>query len=167
MTARRTLLLALSLAAALSGCNGSKSTAANIGESTIAQYVAAIDSHFEDMKGRQFGDNPIVTKYLSKLTIPNTNACVISHVKRSGDTIASCFFVSGSQSAADAAFVAAKSDVKAAAPQLAGGDEPPTNGNLAQFMVKDAAHAVYVDESRQDDGKYTVVTSFGTPAALQ
>jgi hypothetical protein len=166
MTARRALVLAASFAVALSGCGGSKSASAT-GGSTIAQYVAAIDTGFESMKGRQFGDNAIVTKYLSKLTIPNTNACVISHVKRSGDTIATCFFVTASQPAADAAFVAAKSDVKAAAPQLTGGDEPPTNGNLAQYFVKDATHAVYVDEGRQDDGKYTVVTSFGTPAALQ
>jgi hypothetical protein len=159
-------VLTAGIAVVIGGCAGSKS-ATTTSDSAIAQYVAAIDGGFAAMKGKQFGDNAIVTKYFSTLAVPNTNACVISHVKRSGDTIATCFFVSASQAAADAAFVAAKGAVKTGAPQLTGGDEPPTNGNLAQFFVKDAAHAVYVDEGQQDDGKYTVVTSFGTPGALQ
>jgi len=165
--ATRTSLLLVSLAAAFSGCGGSKAATTKVGNSTIAQYVAAIDDNFSGLKGKQFGDNAIVTKYLSTLTMPNTNACVISHIKRSGNTIATCFFVSSSQSEADAAYVAAKDDVKAAVPELTGADEPPTNGNLAQYFAKDAKHAVYIDEGQQDDGKYTVVTSFGTPAALK
>jgi hypothetical protein len=147
------------------GC-GSKA-ASSIGDNTIAQYFGAIDSGFADLKGKKFGDNPIVTKYLGKLTIPNTNACAISHIKQSGDTVATCFFVSDSQSAADAAFVAAKQQVQAALPALIGKDEPPSHGNIAQFLAHDGTHAVYVDESQQDDGKYTVVTSFGTVKALQ
>jgi hypothetical protein len=160
----RTALVIGSLALA-AGC-GSKA-ASTTGDATIAQYFGAIDNGFADLKGKQFGDNPIVTKYLGKLTIPNTNACAISHIKQSGDTVATCFFVSDSQSAADSAFVAAKDQVHAALPALTGKDEPPSNGNIAQYFAQDGKHAVYVDEGRQDDGKYTVVTSFGTVKALQ
>lgn len=158
-------LFVISLAVA-SGCGGSKA-ASTTGDATIAQYFGAIDNGFADLKGKQFGDNPIVTKYLGKLTIPNTNACAISHIKASGETVASCYFVSGSRSEADAAFVAAKQQVRAALPTLAGKDEPPSNGNIAQYFAQDGTHAVYVDEGQQDDGKYTVVTSFGTVKALQ
>jgi hypothetical protein len=87
----RTALVIGSLALA-AGC-GSKA-ASTTGDATIAQYFGAIDNGFADLKGKQFGDNPIVTKYLGKLTIPNTNACAISHIKQSGDTVATCFFVS-------------------------------------------------------------------------
>jgi hypothetical protein len=160
----RTALLLGSLALA-AGCGGSK--ASSTGDATIAQYFGAIDNGFADLKGKQFGDNPIVTKYLGKLTIPNTNACAISHIKQSGDTVATCFFVSASQSEADAAFVAAKQQVRAALPALTGKDEPPSNGNIAQYFAQNGKHAVYVDEGQQDDGKYTVVTSFGTVKALQ
>jgi hypothetical protein len=151
----------------VSGCGSSKAAATSVGDSTIATYFAAIDDGFADLKGKQFGDNPIVTKYLGKLTIPNTNACTISHIKQSGENVATCFFVSTSQTEADAAFVAAKGQVRAALPALAGKDEAPTNGNIAQYFAQDATHAAYVDEGRQDDGKYTVVTSFGTVRALK
>lgn len=150
---------------ALAAC-GSKA-ASSTGDATIARYFGAIDNGFADLKGKQFGDNPIVTKYLGTLTIPNTNACAISHIKQSGATVASCFFVADSQSAADAAFVAAKDQVHAALPALGGKDEPPSNGNIAQYFAQDGTHAVYVDEGQQDDGKYTVVTSFGTVKALR
>jgi hypothetical protein len=163
----RHLCLAGALATVLAGCGSSKAAATDVGSSTISQYLTGIDDQFADMKGKQFGDNAMVTKYTSKVTMPNTNACVISHVKKSGDTIATCFFVAATQAEADKAFVAAKQDVRAAAPQLAGADEPPTNGNLAQYFSKDDKHAIYIDEGLQDDGKYTVVTSFGTPAALK
>jgi hypothetical protein len=159
---RTALVIALALAA---GC-GSKAASSN-GNSTIAQYFGAIDNGFADLKGKQFGDNPIVTKYLGKLTIPNTNACAISHIKQSGDTVATCFYVSAAQPEADAAFLAAKQQVRAALPALAGKDEPPSNGNIAQYFAQDGTHAVYVDEGQQDDGKYTVVTSFGTVKALR
>jgi hypothetical protein len=130
----RTAFLLGSLALA-AGCGGSKAASSSVGDSTIAQYFAAIDNGFADLKGKQFGDNPIVTKYLGKLTIPNTNACAIAHIKQSGDTIATCFFVSASQSEADAAFVAAKQQVRAALPALTGKDEPPSNGNIAQYFA--------------------------------
>lgn len=159
--------LAAMLVATLGACAGSRAASPDDAAAAIAKYVAAEDDGFAALTGDQFADNEIVTKYKSKLTLPNTNACVIAHVKKSGDRIATCFFVSASQADADAAFVAAKRDVAAGAPQLAGADEPPTNGNLAQYFAKDAKHAVYVDEGQQDDGKYTVVTSFGTPKALQ
>ena len=161
----RTALVIGSLALA-SGCGGSKAASSN-GASTIAQYFGAIDDGFADLRGKQFGDNPIVTKYLGKLTIANTNACAISHIKQSGETIATCFYVSASQAEADAAYVAAKQQVHAALPALSGKDEPPSNGNIAQYFAQDGKHAVYVDEGQQDDGKYTVVTSFGTVKALQ
>ncbi len=157
-----TLIGSFALAA---GC--ASKAASSTGDATIVQYFVAIDSGFADLKGKQFGDNPIVTKYLGKLTIPNTNACAISYIKQSGDTIATCFFVSDSQSAADAAFVAAKQQVHAALPALSGKDEPPSHGNIAQYFAQDGTHGVYVEEGRQDDGKYTVVTSFGTVKALQ
>lgn len=159
------IALALSLAAA-AGCGGSKA-ASSTGDATIAQYFGAIDNGFADLKGKQFGDNAIVTKYLGKLTIPNTNACAISHIKRSDETVAACYFVAATQPEADAAFIAAKQQVHTALPALAGKDEPPSNGNVAQYFAQDGTHAVYVDEGQQDDGKYTVVTSFGTVKALQ
>ncbi|HTA38455.1 MAG TPA: hypothetical protein VK760_05240 [Candidatus Acidoferrales bacterium] len=161
---RTALAVALAFAA---GCGGSKAASSSVGDSTIAQYFAAIDNGFADLKGKQFGDNPIVTKFLGKLTIPNTNACAISHIKQSGETVATCFYVSASQSEADAAYVAAKQQVRAALPALSGKDESPTNGNIAQYFAQDGKRAVYVDEGQQDDGKYTVVTSFGTVKALQ
>ena len=163
-------LVRAALAAGLAlatGCGGSKAASSSVGDSTIATYFGAIDGGFADLRGKQFGDNPIVTKYLGKLTIPNTNACAISHIKQSGADVATCFYVSTSQSEADAAYVAAKQQVRAALPALTGKDEAPTNGNIAQFFAQDGKHAVYVDEGQQDDGKYTVVTSFGTVKALQ
>jgi hypothetical protein len=164
------MVTGLALAASLCACgSGSKgaATSSDGATSVFASYLDGIDNGFVKLRGRKFGDSAAATKYLATTPLPHTNACAITLVKQTGDSVATCFFVSAAQPQADAAYAAAKRDAAAGAPGLTGADEAPSNGNIAEYFSKDATRAIYISEARQDDGKYTVVTSFGTPAALK